>query len=709
MTTRVDSRKQRSILGLLLPVFQYIPEIKKNQLSVVYRNFTGLKFYPRKFGFKNSTQVLKLNVFNHHGLGKRLVSLHEERLLDVLVRPLLSLQKPPDNYVLAFERANGFKANILCDYFKVENMSQLIDKCTVPAQQPSSSTHAPPSALPSSTPATPKSQAKLHPAPAPIQPGAISTKATSLPAHSVQSPVNRNPNQGVSSGGATAIPTPSSYSPVIHQGASSDGVTPPTPVLSSSPVNRYSNQGAGASSGVVASPIPVLSSRLPVKHSSNQGGILSPSLTYSTVNRYPNQGALVTSFSKFSSYFPVTNYPNLGVTSTGVSSLPVVPSHFSVNRFPNQGISLPTHFPIPSQGSSSGGMTSLPPQLSSYSPVPNQGASVTSIPPLFSPVPNQSASSGGKTTLPSQLSSHSPVPDQSASSGGMTTLPPQLSSHSPVPNRSASVTSIPLLSSSLVPNQGASSGVTATSLPSQLSSHSSVECHPNPGVPPGEEAFLPALTSVRPDMEVPILTTKPIFPSFSRRETKEELIKKLEACMQDHIVRLCRQRKHLSPEILATVANKAVAYANTKRKGKKVNKKNILCLSKFNTLYCRVNEFIRCFCWNTSITSLYELQKAILILEKCESFDDLQMGPILTHPLVKDFFKPPADLVSVPEITVYDIHKHLTSYIKDKKGTSYTLSAFLEYFAEQKFVPDAKYLCIRITCFHLALTVSHCL
>ena len=258
------------------------------------------------------------------------------------------------------------------------------------------------------------------------------------------------------------------------------------------------------------------------------------------------------------------------------------------------------------------------------------------------------------------------------------------------------------------PIQGVRPHKEVISLPPQLSSHSSVECHPNPGVPPGEEAFLPALTSVRPDMEVPILTTKPIFPSFSRRETKAQVLEKLEVYLQNYIRFLSTQRKHLPANIVVDIAKSASTKTNSLINSRQlILWKDIQCASNFSMLYGRTSEFIRCFCWNTSITSLYELQKAILILEKCDSFDDLQMGPILTHPLVKDYFKPPADLDSVPEITGYDLQKHLGKFIsKYKRGEKYELSDFLEYFAKQLSMQGPLYLCVRITSFPLALKVS---
>ena len=243
-----------------------------------------------------------------------------------------------------------------------------------------------------------------------------------------------------------------------------------------------------------------------------------------------------------------------------------------------------------------------------------------------------------------------------------------------------------------------------------LSSCSSVNRYPNQDVLPGEETFLPALSSVRPDMEIPTLTSQLSFPSFSRRETKVQALEKLEVYLQNRIAVLSSKRKHLPADIVVTVTKQATAKAIGMMGKMLITWRDIKCTSNFTMVYSRVNEFIRCFCWNTSITSLYELQKAILVLEECKSFDDLQMGPILTHPLVKDLFKPPADLVSVPEITGYDIQKQLATFIsKHKKGRhKYELSDFLDYVAKQHSLPDPMYLCIRITSFPLALSVSIC-
>ena len=237
---------------------------------------------------------------------------------------------------------------------------------------------------------------------------------------------------------------------------------------------------------------------------------------------------------------------------------------------------------------------------------------------------------------------------------------------------------------------------------------SSFTRHPNPGIPPEEETFLPTLPDVRPEMDVPTMpAVRRSFPSFSRRESKGQAVEKLEIYLQNQIAILSSQGKHLPAQVVNDIAKDAVNRANSMLGRWLVTLRDVKCTSEFSRLYSRVLEFIRCFCWNSTITSLFELQKAILILEKSSNFEDLQMGPILTHPLVKDLFKPPLDLHRVPEITAYEIQTHLAKFIyKHRKGEQYDMSDFLSFLAREMSVSGPEYLCIRITSFPLALSVS---
>ena len=209
-------------------------------------------------------------------------------------------------------------------------------------------------------------------------------------------------------------------------------------------------------------------------------------------------------------------------------------------------------------------------------------------------------------------------------------------------------------------------------------------------------------------MEVPSMPpVRRSFPSFSRRESKGQAIEKLEIYLRNELTILSSQGKHLPAQVVNEITKDAVSKTNRMVGGWLVSLKDIKCTSEFSRRYSRILEFIRCFCWNSTITSLFELQKAILILEESSNFEDLQMGPILTHPLVKDLFKPPHDLHKVPEITAYEIQTQLAKFIyKHKKGEKYDMSDFLDFLSRELSASSPEYLCIRITSFPLALSVS---
>ena len=85
------------------------------------------------------------------------------------------------------------------------------------------------------------------------------------------------------------------------------------------------------------------------------------------------------------------------------------------------------------------------------------------------------------------------------------------------------------------------------------------------------------------------------------------------------------------------------------------------------------------------------------------------MGPMLKHPLIKDFFKPSKDVKEVPEITAYDIHCTVRKFIDanpKKRNEKLSPEKFMEFFARSQSVESPDELCIRITSFRLAFSVS---
>ena len=142
-----------------------------------------------------------------------------------------------------------------------------------------------------------------------------------------------------------------------------------------------------------------------------------------------------------------------------------------------------------------------------------------------------------------------------------------------------------------------------------------------------------------------------------------------------------------------------------------INFRDITVLSKYSMTHGRISELIKIFCWMSPITSLHELERALLSSENIARFEDLRMGPLIKHPLVLKFFQPPTDLQSIPEISAHQIQKTLMKFLdkfRHKPGQKQSLEEFLEFFSRQTSVQSPHHLCIRITSFPLAIQVATC-
>lgn len=231
---------------------------------------------------------------------------------------------------------------------------------------------------------------------------------------------------------------------------------------------------------------------------------------------------------------------------------------------------------------------------------------------------------------------------------------------------------------------------------------------PNNQMPFADESYLPPTHVARPDMEVYQLPRQLTAPTFSARDSREKVKAKLDAYMQNFISVFSSKGKHLPADL---VFNEAVARLQEAFRfcRFKFPWYDIPSCKNFEKRYKRICEFIRVFCWNCPICSLFDLQRIILEFEKVSSFDELQMGPIFKHPLIKDFFKPSKAVVEVPEITAYDIQLTVKKFIDStSKGMQFKLEEFMEFFARSQGVESPSDLCIRIVSFRLAVSVSMC-
>ncbi|KAL7083731.1 hypothetical protein ACP275_14G180900 [Erythranthe tilingii] len=108
----------------------------------------------------------------------------------------------------------------------------------------------------------------------------------------------------------------------------------------------------------------------------------------------------------------------------------------------------------------------------------------------------------------------------------------------------------------------------------------------------------------------------------------------------------------------------------------------------------KVNSFIDCFVGVQSITSLYELEVAICDSEGVQRFEELELGPLLQHPLVRHYFSVGSDVAQVFKITTQEVISYLSLLIlkSNKKITPDDLLDFISKRMKQK----KETLCIRI-------------
>ena len=132
---------------------------------------------------------------------------------------------------------------------------------------------------------------------------------------------------------------------------------------------------------------------------------------------------------------------------------------------------------------------------------------------------------------------------------------------------------------------------------------------------------------------------------------------------------------------------------------------------EYSKIHGRISELIRIFCWMSPITTLYELERALISSENVTSFQDLRIGPLIKHPHVAKYFQPPSHLQEIPEIPAHQIQKTLMRFL-DKgrkaasKGEKQSLEDFLEFFAKSMSKSSPLDLCVRITSFPLAIQVN---
>ncbi|CAA7033747.1 unnamed protein product [Microthlaspi erraticum] len=119
-------------------------------------------------------------------------------------------------------------------------------------------------------------------------------------------------------------------------------------------------------------------------------------------------------------------------------------------------------------------------------------------------------------------------------------------------------------------------------------------------------------------------------------------------------------------------------------------------LHQLMTLEGKINAFIHCFIGARRIVTLHDLEVAICRNELVECFDDLELGPLLQHPLVLLYFPSLSGSTSLVQITSEEIISFLDSYLNTYDTDDVKLDEFLSFVAEGKSVTSKEKLGVRI-------------
>ncbi|KAJ9555632.1 hypothetical protein OSB04_010246 [Centaurea solstitialis] len=129
---------------------------------------------------------------------------------------------------------------------------------------------------------------------------------------------------------------------------------------------------------------------------------------------------------------------------------------------------------------------------------------------------------------------------------------------------------------------------------------------------------------------------------------------------------------------------------------------NVPSLNRLMLTEAKVNSFIHCFVGVQKLTSLHELEMAICESEGIKGFEELELGPILKHPLVVHYFSIGCDVTEMLKITSEQIVAYLGILLRKRKKV--IVDDLLDYIAKRTNQSRGN-LCIRIQ--SLGMHISH--
>ncbi|MCE0480624.1 hypothetical protein HAX54_037643 [Datura stramonium] len=117
-----------------------------------------------------------------------------------------------------------------------------------------------------------------------------------------------------------------------------------------------------------------------------------------------------------------------------------------------------------------------------------------------------------------------------------------------------------------------------------------------------------------------------------------------------------------------------------------------------------INAFIHCFVAVQRFTTLYDLEVAILKNEGVEQFEELDLGPLVKHPLIIHYFSISPDVSEVFRITSVEIISFLAEYMDADKRRRVNIDEFLNFIAEKTSTGTTEKLGVRIQSLGMHIT-----
>jgi len=235
-----------------------------------------------------------------------------------------------------------------------------------------------------------------------------------------------------------------------------------------------------------------------------------------------------------------------------------------------------------------------------------------------------------------------------------------------------------------------------------------MESFPNDGVDPSRESTLPVHAAFRPEMkrEEPNPSVGKIALG-KQQVSREGIIERVSSEVEDMVKKLSGKGKFVPESVVVNVTNDLLRKTHVPRGSRQIRWYEINFSNDFSKLHGRTKELVQVYCQFTPITTLHDLQSAIAQVEKVDDYEDLCMGPIVKHPVVKDLFKPPDDVCKPPEITLFQLYKYVMKMTERMRNRDrkFSLEDYLEFVRAKEGLESIQHLCIRIRSFPLLLQV----